>query len=235
MPPIYDQKSWHREHDDPTKPSVPRPQRHYYPSTLKDLVDIVKEAEGMPDPKPEVRACGSHWALSDAAVTNQFIVETNGPEGDPANASLPRLNQTLYNVIPRCLSAEAWRFFISQHPVAFDPINPPDTSKFYLYHVEAGVKIWDLYCRLDAGDDGVGASLAGALPDYKGPWAMATLGGAGGQTIVGAISTGTHGGDVHVPPIADAVQALHLVGLRARSTGSSAYCRPSPRSWTTRS
>lgn len=212
MPPTWDQKSWHREHDDPNKPRVPIPQRRYYPTTLQDLIDIVKEAEGMPDPKPEVRASGSHWALSDAAMTNGFIVETNDPEGDPTNPSRPRLNQTLYNVIPRCLSSEAWRFFISQHPVAFDPINPPDTSKFYLYHVEAGVKIWDLYCRLDAGDDGVSESLAGVLPDYNGPWAMATLGGAGGQTIVGAISTGTHGGDVHVPPIADAVQALHLVG-----------------------
>ncbi|QIO32322.1 hypothetical protein [Bradyrhizobium sp. 1(2017)] len=46
---------------------------------------------------------------------------------------------------------------------------------------------------------------------FGGPWGFATLGGAGGQTIVGAFSTGTHGGDFDRPPIADSVQAIHLV------------------------
>jgi hypothetical protein len=41
---------------------------------------------------------------------------------------------------------------------------------------------------------------------------MKTLGGAGGQTIAGAFSTGTHGGDIGIAPIADAVQAIHLIG-----------------------
>jgi hypothetical protein len=42
--------------------------------------------------------------------------------------------------------------------------------------------------------------------------AMATLGGSNGQSIAGAISTGTHGSDVDLPPIADRVRAIHLVG-----------------------
>src|SRR5256886_5649970 len=46
---------------------------------------------------------------------------------------------------------------------------------------------------------------------YLGPWGFQTLGGAGGQTVFGALATGTHGGDFHMPPIADAVMALHLV------------------------
>ena len=46
--------------------------------------------------------------------------------------------------------------------------------------------------------------MAALFPTYKGSWAMATLDGAGGRTIVGAISTGTHDGDFHLPPIDDA-------------------------------
>jgi hypothetical protein len=38
------------------------------------------------------------------------------------------------------------------------------------------------------------------------------MGGAGGQTLAGAISTGTHGMDKDMPPFADSVVALHLVG-----------------------
>ena len=98
-----------------------------------------------------------------------------------------------------------------QGVMPFDPQAPVD-DKFYLYHVEAGTRIWELYARLDEGDPHSGPSLAAELRGYLGPWAMPTLGGAGGQTIVGAFSTGTHGGDVHLRPIADAVQAVHLIG-----------------------
>jgi hypothetical protein len=46
---------------------------------------------------------------------------------------------------------------------------------------------------------------------FAGPWGFETLGGAGGQTVVGAVNTGTHGGDFDRPPLADAVHAIHLV------------------------
>jgi len=42
--------------------------------------------------------------------------------------------------------------------------------------------------------------------------ALETMGGASGQTLAGAVSTGTHGGDKFLPPLADSVLALHLVG-----------------------
>jgi hypothetical protein len=64
-----------------------------------------------------------------------------------------------------------------------------------LYHVEAGVTIRELYTRLDR--------LGMAVP---------TLGGAGGQTLAGAVSTGTHGGDIDIPSVAGMVRAIHLVG-----------------------
>ena len=40
---------------------------------------------------------------------------------------------------------------------------------------------------------------------------MPTLGGNLGQSIAGAISTGTHGSDIDLPPLAEMVRAIHLV------------------------
>lgn len=176
--------------------------------------------KAMPNPAAEVRASGSHWALSDAALTHGVIVETNRPRAAPEEPSRPPMNRTLREVLPRAMTQEARNFFLEQPGVKFDPDVVPIHDRFYLYHVEAGTRIWELYCRLDAGDHHP-ESLAHSLAeqdkeDYFGPWAMPTLGGAGGQTIVGAFSTGTHGGDVHQPPIVDAVQAVHLIGTEGR-------------------
>ena len=66
-------------------------------------------------------------------------------------------------------------------------------------HVEAGIKIATLNAMLD------GAGLG--LP---------TLGGANGQSLAGAISTGTHGGDIDQPPLADLVLAMHVVGVNGQ-------------------
>lgn len=63
-----------------------------------------------------------------------------------------------------------------------------------LAHVEAGVVLFDLNRRLESQD-----------------LAMRTLGGSQGQTLAGAMSTGTHGGYLDEPPIADLVRAVHLV------------------------
>jgi len=38
------------------------------------------------------------------------------------------------------------------------------------------------------------------------------MGGSGGQTIVGVISTSTHGGDLGIPPLPDMVRAIYLIG-----------------------
>jgi FAD/FMN-containing dehydrogenase len=63
-----------------------------------------------------------------------------------------------------------------------------------LFHVEAGATVAQVNDLL--------ATSGLALP---------TLGGSNGQALAGAISTGTHGGDVEIPPLADAVMAMHLV------------------------
>lgn len=208
---------WTRLHDDPNKPVSPQPAQRFHP-TARDWAELVRIVNQAEKEHHEVRASGSHWALSHAAVTDGFQVETHDPNPDPNSGQFQPLNETLYDVIPGCLSLDAKRFLLSQKVKPWDPKVPPDHNQIYLYHVEAGIRIFELYDRLDQGDEMNSASLVhvDGFDNYKGPWAMQTLGGAGGQTIVGALCTGTHGGDVYLPPIADAVQALHLIGAGGR-------------------
>lgn len=70
-----------------------------------------------------------------------------------------------------------------------------------VFHVEGGIRIRTLYDKLNQ----MGLALE-------------TMGGASGQTLAGAVSTGTHGGDKFLPPLADSVLALHLIG-----TGGTQY------------
>jgi hypothetical protein len=63
------------------------------------------------------------------------------------------------------------------------------------------MRIYELYSALDKGDVGTGKDSIGDRVrnythtpppnphDYSGPWALETMGGAGGQTIVGAVNT----------------------------------------------
>ena len=70
--------------------------------------------------------------------------------------------------------------------------NPISTSK--LKYVQAGVKLYKLNCALDS------SGLA-----------LHTLGGSSGQSLAGAINTGSHGGDYKRPPFANCVRAIHLI------------------------
>ena len=67
-------------------------------------------------------------------------------------------------------------------------------SSTRLVHFEAGIRILDLCEQLDT--QGL---------------AMPTLGGSNGQSLVGALTTSTHGGDWQQQPLVDAVRAVHLV------------------------
>jgi hypothetical protein len=69
----------------------------------------------------------------------------------------------------------------------------PDSDQ-QLFHVEGGIEIGSLNEMLTA--QGL---------------AMISLGGANGQTLVGAIATSTHGGDVALGPLPELVYAVHLV------------------------
>lgn len=63
-----------------------------------------------------------------------------------------------------------------------------------LIHVEAGIRLFELNTNL-----------------HSRGLAMITLGGSQGQTLAGAISTSTHGGDIDLPPFPDLIKAIHLV------------------------
>ena len=104
------------------------------------------------------------------------------------------------------------------------PLTLADESvRASLHHVRGGTKVFNVNRRLHGlglADNGGGPDEAGLTCD--GAQALPTLGGSGGQSIAGVMATGSHGGDVDLPPIADCVQAIHLIGRAARSSGSSA-------------
>ncbi len=190
---------WTRKHDDPRFNLIPQAASIVFPTSLQELIELCRDRPA----DQRFKAAGSHWALSAAAISDHTFIETHDPRGVHQ-----AMGKTLDNVIPKCLN-----FDHVQHMVESE-----SDARSYLVHVEAGKRIYQLYAELDqpvnVGDP---STLAGFInqqfdnPGYGGPWALPTLGGAGGQTIVGALNTGTHGGDHDRAPIADAVVAIHLV------------------------
>ena len=190
---------WRRRYDPPLQAAhVPAGvlDRHIIAHSVADLVRAVVAAErdGVP-----IRACGNHWAMSEAVCEQGFggrLVETRA------------LNATVYGVVPRCLSGPVRRLLAAQ------PAPPAGTvgdCVHTVYHVQAGVALYDLYTRLDRRDPRWPVPTDHLHPHLTLPWAMPTLPAACGQTLVGALSTASHGTDLDRPPLADAVQAIHLV------------------------
>lgn len=199
--------SWTRKHDDPRTPRFSSVQRVVYPTSLEGLIAICANRK----PNERLHAAGSHWALSDAAFSDHTFIETH----DPRNL-LPAMDKTLYEVVPDCLTPQLIQKLGQEQVPPFDARDFKENAGAYLVHIETGKRIYQLYNELDQGDSDP-RSLAILLEQkfrntsYAGSWAFQTLGGAGGQTVFGALTTGTHGGDFRFPPIADAVLAMHLV------------------------
>ena len=222
-PPRSDTRDWVRKTDGDMHVVEEQPQTRWYPGNLTELLWVVKEKVSKPEPAgSEAKVCGSHWAISTAAVTPGQMIETATPvHEDEDDQAAERLNHVLHDVIPGCMTEAALHAFIRQDVRAFNPTVLPDKDKFYLFHVEAGMRIYELYSYMDGGNDGTNPkSLASYVEDHKpqdsvtsylGPWALETMGGAGGQTIAGVASTATHGGDVDSSAIGDAIVAIHLI------------------------
>jgi hypothetical protein len=201
-------QAWTRKHDDSAQAVVPKAALTLYPKSLIELIALCQKR----NPLAHMHAAGSHWALSDAAVSDDVFIETH----DPGNQH-QALGRTLYEVVPSCLSQDFTSALaaVTVPPYDTDPRNVAENGALYPVHIETGKRVYQLYAELDFGDEGK-QSLATLLnnmgnPSYLGPWAFRTLGGAGGQTVFGALTTGTHGGDFRTPPIADSVLAIHLV------------------------
>ena len=139
-----------------------------------------------------IRAMGTGWSFSDAVI----------PQATPVTLS------QFWNSLPPPFGAGtslAPNFGYTMDTTGFqqnlqyllplillDGVQPQD-----LFFVEAGIKIGDLNTLLDS-----------QIP----PVSLRTMGGSAGQSLAGAISTGTHGSDFDRPPLADNVRAIYLVG-----------------------
>ncbi|MFI8101267.1 hypothetical protein [Streptomyces sp. NPDC086023] len=192
-------KPWTRRHDDPRTALFSSVTEIVYPKSLAELVELCKNRP----PGVRYKAAGSHWALSGAAISDDTFIETHDPRG-----VRQVLGRTLHDVVPGCL-----------HPDLIERMKSADfIGMGTLCHVEAGKRICQLYAELDETDPCTDPSTLGGfmkqhhgVDHFAGPWGFATLGGAGGQTVVGAFSTGTHGGDFDQGPLTDSVMAIHLV------------------------
>jgi len=158
--------------------------KSFRPTTRGEIVKIISNAEEMGF---RVKWPGSLWSFMENFANNAVIIESDAITG----------------VIPNA--------------VILDPLTGTDSSIRGLVHIKGGTKVFN-----------VNRILHGLLPlspaTYRGspdeinldcsPGAMAlpTLGGSGGQSIAGVMATGSHGGDIRLPPIADCVMAIQLIG-----------------------
>jgi len=140
---------------------VAHPLGYFRPTTLHEVIGIVKDAEAK---QYKVKAVGSGHSFSDIALTRDYLVDTHG-----LNTILP-LNR---------LSLK------------------PTTEKNSLFLTECGILIHELNAALDRENK--------ALPN---------MGAYTGQTIIGAISTSTHGSGISLGPLASLVEAIIIVGER---------------------
>ncbi|HTV21491.1 MAG TPA: FAD-binding protein [Polyangiaceae bacterium] len=130
---------------------------------LRALQEIVCRAEAG---RRRVRAVGSGWSLSNAAFSEEYLVNTC------------RLNYWFVGFNDPEMVAPEWR-----------------TKRDRLVFAQCGVQIKTLNGHLQ------GRRLS-----------LMTSGASNGQTIVGAMSTGTHGSARDVGSMQDFVLGLHIVG-----------------------
>jgi hypothetical protein len=146
-----------------------------------------------------MHAIGSGWSFNANFSTPGYSSGTGSEPGYLIRTD--SLNRILSNTMGATTEADP------MDPSAQDPVFQALTGvarNRNLVHVEAGIQVHHLCDTLDA------MSVGPKHPGYG--FAVPTLGGSGGQTIAGAISTSTHGGDVNLPPLPDMVQGIHLVG-----------------------
>ena len=131
----------------------------FRPTTLAEIVAIIKRAEGE---NRKVRAVGSGHSFSDVALTDDFLIDTHG---------LKRVLE---------LDSETLK---------------PGAQRSTLVEVECGIRIVDLNEALD--ERGL---------------ALFNMGGHTAQTIVGALSTSTHGSGLSLQSLAGAVRSIVVAG-----------------------
>ena len=144
-----------------------RPAEHVWRAGLMALQQIVRDAAAQ---GRRVRAVGGAWSLSEAATTNDFLVNTRP-----------------LNYVDVGLSPAELRDDVRREPR----------------------RIW---CSRSAARP---CSSSTRCSRRRG-WRCPTSGASNGQTIAGAIATGTHGAANTVGAMQDYVVGLHVVGEDGR-------------------
>lgn len=151
-----------------------------------DLDELTEVVNAVAGQEGRVHAEGSRWGFSAPAYCDDVVVDTSALNGFP-------------NMVQKAIR------------------KPGRRPGRYLVAVEAGIKIHDLYRALAFDDPRGYEGDRPLIPRGEGRiWTLPVLGGAGGQSLAGAISTGTHGGDAARPPLSDAVRAILLVASGGR-------------------
>jgi len=203
-------------------------QLYFTPQGPHEIASAIREAEAA---GKTIRALGSGWGFSNVALPEPSAVEEKYPDDDPlyyweqAGELEKAANDAVYQQQRQYLQAQQGAAeAAAQKAVVADKLLAPafgygiDTSGVVsslqpllaqiildhvdagsLFFVEAGRKLSDLNTLLD---------------QQSPPVALKTLGGSHGQSLAGAISTGTHGGDFDRPPLADSVRAIYLIGAQ---------------------
>jgi hypothetical protein len=204
-------KPWGRYSDPKNAPVKPNPVNIHCFDQIEDLVHLCTSIS----PDSRLKAAGSHWALSEITVSDGEFIETNWPGSE----DVPR-HSGLDIDIGELISGQMLDYMIAHPPAPSgsaetDPCQNESLEGAFFVHLKSGTRIYDAYRLLDQPTRTPG-TLAAILNEkvpgqFQGPWAFMTLGGSGGQTVFGALTTGTHGGDYKQRPISDSVVAVHLV------------------------
>jgi hypothetical protein len=205
-------KPWVRFHDSPATPIRPVAAEIHCVGSLADIKAVCASATK----NTRFSVAGSHWGLSEAAVSDVSFIEMNWP-GPEAVARHEGLDIDFGKLID-----PTFQNFLAQNPPTSPDQQTSDpclasANQCFFVHVKSGTRIFQAYQLLDQASFGPGTLANDLGPKYRIPWAFETLGGAGGQTVFGALTTGTHGGDYYQNPISDSVVALHLVAAGGQS------------------
>jgi hypothetical protein len=170
-----------------------RPRRVFQPTTPGEIAAAIRIAK-INDRR--LKPIGSRWGLSDVAVGNDYILDTS----------------LLGEVLGMSQAATVWGYVSGAGVVhlATSPVLSPAVldldvmaKGIRLVHVQAGIKVHDLYTVLD------GRSVP--TSPSRGRWALPTMGGSAGQSLAGVVSTSTHGADFGFGPYPEIVRAIDVV------------------------
>lgn len=168
----------------------------------------------------KLKPAGSHWSLSESTVSDGSTLETNWPGPQAVHRNTGLAVDLMHLISDPLFNAMVENPPTTPDAARTDPCLRDTAKNCFFVHLKSGTRVYEAYRLLDGmaaaptilaqelNGKLVGSRTAGA---YDGPWGFMTLGGSGGQTVFGALTTGTHGGDFRQRPISDAVVALHLV------------------------